>query len=209
MLFRSLYESVDNLWSTLFMTGYLTQRGEANGNRYYLVVPNREIRNIITEHILELFKDNVEKDGQMVNEFCNALLQGKPEKVEQIFTEYMKKTISVRDTFVRKPTKENFYHGILLGILSFKGGWMVSSNKESGDGYSDILIRIDDVNIGIVIEIKYAQDGKEEAECKEALRQIIDKHYTEALERDGIHKIMKYGIACNVKRCRVMLETIE
>ena len=86
---------------------------------------------------------------------------------------------------------------------------MVSSNKESGDGYSDILIRIDDVNIGIVIEIKYAQDGKEEEECKEALRQIIDKHYTEALERDGIHKIMKYGIACNVKRCRVMLETIE
>ena len=86
---------------------------------------------------------------------------------------------------------------------------MVSSNKESGDGYSDILIRIDDVNIGIVIEIKYAQDGKEEAECKEALRQIIDEHYTEALERDGIHKIMKYGIACNVKRCRVMLETIE
>ena len=208
LTYRELYESVDNLWSTLFMTGYLTQRGEANGNRYYLVVPNREIRNIITEHILELFKDNVEKDGQMVNEFCNALLQGKPEKVERIFTEYMKKTISVRDTFVRKPTKENFYHGILLGILSFKGGWMVSSNKESGDGYSDILIRIDDVNIGIVIEIKYAQDGKEEAECKEALRQIIDEHYTEALERDGIHKIMKYGIACNVKRCRVMLETI-
>lgn len=206
LTYKEMYSSMDHLWSMLFMTGYLTQRGRAEGNRYDLAVPNREIRNIITEHILTMFKESVEKDGEMVNEFCSALLQGEPNEVERIFTEYINKTISVRDTFVRKPTKENFYHGILLGILSFKGGWSVSSNRESGDGFSDILIRIDDVDVGIVIEVKYAQDGKEEAECRRALEQMIDKRYTDSLHQTGIHRILKYGIACNTKRCRVMLE---
>lgn len=188
------------------MTGYLTQRGEADGNRYHLAIPNREIRNIMTEHILKLFKNDVKKDGEKVNSFCNALLNGKPEVVEQIFTEYMKKTISVRDTFVRKPTKENFYHGILLGILSFKEDWLVLSNRESGDGFSDILIQIEDEEVGIVIETKYTEDGNLETDCKKALKQIVDIKYTEALKQQGIHKILKYGIACCKKTCRVMLE---
>lgn len=203
--YKELYDSMDHIWSTLFMTGYLTQRGEPNGNRYNLVIPNREIRNIITERIMKLFKDGVEKDGEMVNNFCNALLDGKPETVEQIFTTYMKKTISVRDTFVRRPTKENFYHGILLGILSFKGGWMVTSNKEAGDGFSDIMIMIEDSNIGIVIEVKYAEDGNLEAECRKALEQMQKKRYEEAFIDTDIHNILKYGIACNRKKCRVLL----
>lgn len=203
--YKELYDSMDHIWSTLFMTGYLTQRGESNGNRYNLVIPNREIRNIITERIMKLFKDGVEKDGEMVNNFCNALLDGKPETVEQIFTTYMKKTISVRDTFVRRPTKENFYHGILLGILSFKGGWMVTSNKEAGDGFSDIMIMIEDSNIGIVIEVKYAEDGNLEAECRKALEQMQKKRYEEAFIDTDIHNILKYGIACNRKKCRVLL----
>lgn len=209
LTYKELYDSMDNIWSTLFMTGYLTQRGEPNGNRYNLVVPNREVRNIITERIMKLFRDDVEKDGEMVNNFCNALLNGKPETVEQLFTAYMKKTISVRDTFVKKPTKENFYHGILLGILSFKGGWMVTSNKETGDGFSDIMVRIDDSDTGIVIEIKYAEDGELEAECCKALEQIQTKRYEEAFLEADVHKILKYGIACNRKNCRVLLETIN
>lgn len=209
LTYKELYDSMDNIWSTLFMTGYLTQRGEPNGNRYNLVVPNREVRNIITERIMKLFRDDVEKDGEMVNNFCNALLNGKPETVEQLFTAYTKKTISVRDTFVKKPTKENFYHGILLGILSFKGGWMVTSNKETGDGFSDIMVRIDDSDTGIVIEIKYAEDGELEAECCKALEQIQTKRYEEAFWEADVHKILKYGIACNRKNCRVLLETIN
>lgn len=205
LTYKELYSSIDNLWSTLFMTGYLTQRGEFSGNRYNLVIPNREIRNIITNHILKKFKENVKDDGKTVSDLCDALLNQNPEKVESIFTEYMKKTISIRDTFAQKPTKENFYHGLLLGILGFKENWSVMSNRESGDGFGDILIRIEDEDVGIVIEVKYADDGNLQGECEKALQQIIDIRYTEALEQEGIHTIIKYGIACYRKKCKVLM----
>lgn len=209
LTYKELYSSIDNLWSTLFMTGYLTQRGAPDGNRYNLVIPNREIRNIITNHVLKMFKDNIKNDGKMLNEFCNALLNRRADEVEQIFTEYMKKTISIRDTFVRKPTKENFYHGMLLGILGFKENWSVMSNRESGDGFSDILIRIEDEDVGIVIEVKYAEDGKLEEECEKALRQVVDLRYAEEIEQEGIHTILKYGIACYKKKCKVVMRAEE
>ena len=205
LTYKELYSSIDNLWSTLFMTGYLTQRGEFSGNRYNLVIPNREIRNIITNHILKMFKENVKDDGKTVSDLCDALLNQNSEKVESIFTEYMKKTISIRDTFAQKPTKENFYHGLLLGILGFKENWSVMSNRESGDGFGDILIRIEDEDVGIVIEVKYADDGNLQGECEKALQQIIDIRYTEALEQEGIHTIIKYGIACYRKKCKVLM----
>ena len=205
LTYKELYSSIDNLWSTLFMTGYLTQRGESSGNRYNLVIPNREIRNIITNHILKMFKENVKDDGKTVSDLCDALLNQNPEKVELIFTEYMKKTISIRDTFARKPTKENFYHGLLLGILGFKENWSVMSNRESGDGFGDILIRIEDEDVGLVIEVKYADDGNLQGECEKALQQIIDIRYTESLEQEGIHTIIKYGIACYRKKCKVLM----
>ena len=205
LTYKELYSSIDNLWSTLFMTGYLTQRGKPSGNRYNLVIPNREIRNIITNHILKMFKENVKDDGKTVSDLCDALLNQNPEKVELIFTEYMKKTISIRDTFAQKPTKENFYHGLLLGILGFKENWSVMSNRESGDGFGDILIRIEDEDVGIVIEVKYADDGNLQGECEKALQQIIDIRYTEALEQEGIHTIIKYGIACYRKKCKVLM----
>ena len=205
LTYKELYSSIDNLWSTLFMTGYLTQRGGSSGNRYNLVIPNREIRNIITNHILKMFKENVKDDGKTVSDLCDALLNKNPEKVELIFTEYMKKTISIRDTFAQKPTKENFYHGLLLGILGFKENWSVMSNRESGDGFGDILIRIEDEDVGIVIEVKYADDGNLQGECEKALQQIIDIRYTEALEQEGIHTIIKYGIACYRKKCKVLM----
>lgn len=206
LTYNELYASMDNLWSTLFMAGYLTHKGRVDTKRFRLAVPNREIRNIITEQVLALFKQNVEKDGQLLNDFCTALSDGHTDEVERLFSEYMKKTISVRDTFARKELKENFYHGLLLGILGFKAGWSVMSNRESGNGYSDIMIMIDDAEIGIVIEVKYAESHDLEAVCKDALKQMIDKRYTEYFEQQGIKKILKYGIACRVKECKVMLE---
>ena len=205
--YKELYNTSENLWSTLFMTGYLTQRGKADGNRYNLVIPNREVRNIITEHILVKFRQDIKKDGQMVQRFCQALANGQAQQVEQIFATYMSKTVSVRDTFVRRAIRENFYHGILLGILSFKDGWTVTSNRESGNGFSDILIQIDDSDTGIVIEVKYTEEGKSmESDCKEALKQIDEKNYTETLYQAGVKRILKYGIACQIKDCKVMLE---
>ena len=205
--YKELYSTIDNLWSTLFMTGYLTQRGSEDDGRYRLVIPNREIRNIVTDNILSLFQDEVKKDGQMANAFCQALMEGKEKEVERLLTAYMGKTISIRDTFVRKSIKENFYHGILLGILSFKTGWEVSSNRESGTGFSDILIEIDDSDIGIGIEVKYSDDEDQlEKDCKEALKQIKDRDYTQKLRDAGFHKILKYGIACQIKTCKVLVE---
>ena len=141
----------------------------------------------------------------MVNKFCNALLCGNPETVESVLTEYLKKTISVRDTFVRKPAKENFYHGILLGLLRFKENWIIKSNAESGIGYSDILIKIPENRIGIVIELKYADDRNLDAACDKALAQIEDQQYAASLEEDGMKTIIKYGIACYKKECKVKL----
>lgn len=205
--YKELYSTIDNLWSTLFMTGYLTQIGSEDDGRYRLVIPNREIRNIVTDHILSLFQDEVKKDGQMANAFCQALMEGKEKEVERLLTAYMGKTISIRDTFVRKSIKENFYHGILLGILSFKTGWEVSSNRESGTGFSDILIEIDDSDIGIVIEVKYSDDENQlESDCREALKQIKDRDYPQKLRNAGFHKILKYGIACQIKTCKVLVE---
>lgn len=205
--YKELYSTIDNLWSTLFMTGYLTQRGSEDDGRYRLVIPNREIRNIVTDNILSLFQDEVKKDGQMANAFCQALMEGKEKEVERLLTAYMGKTISIRDTFVRKSIKENFYHGILLGILSFKTGWEVSSNRESGTGFSDILIEIDDSDIGIVIEVKYSDDEDQlEKDCKEALKQIKDRDYSQKLRDAGFHRILKYGIACQIKTCKVLVE---
>lgn len=195
LTYKELYDSTENLWSILFMTGYLTMRGEPDGRRYDLVIPNQEIRNIVTTHIMALFREMVRKDGELLNAFCAALQDGRVDKVKTIFTEYLQKTISVRDTFVRNDLKENFYHGILLGILGFKTDWIVRSNRESGLGFSDISITSDDTELGIVIEIKYAEADALERESQKALEQIEDKNYAEQMKQDGVKMILKYGIA--------------
>ena len=120
--------------------------------------------------------------------------------MERLFTDYLKQTISIRDTFVQKPTKENFFHGIFLGILGFKDGWFVKSNQESGEGYSDILVKIEDEDIGLVIEVKYAQRGELDSACEKALAQIDGKGYISELREEGYHTVYKYGIACFRKR---------
>ncbi len=150
LTYQDMYTSIDNIWSVLFTTGYLTQRGRTDGNLFRLVIPNLEIRNIFTTQIMSWFKENAAKDGKTLNLFCEALKQGNAEKVEEYFTGYLKKTISIRDTFVRKDLKENFFHGILLGILGLKEQWAVFSNRETGEGYSDILIETEK-ETGIII----------------------------------------------------------
>ena len=137
---------------------------------------------------------------------CEALERGEDEKVEQLLNEYMAQTISIRDTASRKNDKENFYHGILMGVLSFRTGWTTQSNMESGNGYSDIVIWSADSDIGIVLELKYAEDGLTDRVCKKALEQIEKNNYADVLRRKGCCEILKYGIAFYKKSCRVMLE---
>lgn len=206
LTYKDMYASLDNLWSVLFTTGYLTQRGKPEGNRFQLAIPNMEIRNIFTAQIMDFFKENVPKNGDALREFCEALKTGNAKSVEKILSEYLRRTVSIRDTFVKKPMKENFYHGFLLGILGFGDSWSVSSNRESGDGYSDILVETDDGETGIVLELKYAEDGNLDAACKKALKQIEQKRYGEELEEEGILHILKYGIAFYKKRCRVVFD---
>ena len=206
LTYDHIYDSIDNIWSVLLTTGYLTQRGNLDGKRYQLAIPNMEIRNIFTEQIMAMFKENTKRDGEKLQEFCDALEAGKAVEVERLFEEYLKRTISIRDTFVRKPTKENFYHGIMLGILGFKTDWYVKSNREAGNGFGDIIIKIEDKGIGIIIELKYAEDAKLSAECESAMKQIEDTGYTTELKDAGFYKILKYGIACYKKKCKVVFE---
>lgn len=206
LTYDNLYETAGNLWSVLFMTGYLTMRGKPVGRRVELAIPNMEIRNIFTEQIMSMFKEEVGKDGKRLEEFCGALRDGKAGEVERLLNAYLGKTISIRDTFVRKPQKENFYYGILLGILGFKEDWYVKSNRESGDGYSDLVVRIEREEIGIIIEVKYAEKGNFEAACREAMEQIEKDGYTAELREDDFRSIYKYGIACFKKKCKVVIE---
>lgn len=205
LTYPEMYQSLENVWSLLFMTGYLTQRGRVDARRYQLAIPNLEIRDIFQTQIMESFKEKVKKDGTTLSQFCEALRNGEEKKVEDIFTSYLKKTISIRDTFVRKATKENFYHGILLGILGVKEEWGVFSNQETGEGYSDILIETEDGDMAILIELKYANDGNLDQACERALKQVEDRKYDEELRENGVNKILKYGIACYMKRCKVKL----
>lgn len=205
LTYKDMYSSIDNLWSVLFTTGYLTQRGRPERKHFNLAIPNMEIREIFTEQVMEFFKENIRKNGEAVNAFCDALKDGDAEGVEKGFMNYLRKTISIRDTFVKKSMKENFYHGILLGLLGSQDAWGISSNKESGYGYSDILVEVDDEKTGIVIEMKYAEDENLEAGCREALEQIKKNRYEEFLHEEGMEHILRYGIACYKKKCRVML----
>lgn len=203
LTYHEIYDSVNHLWSMLFMTGYLTRQESADGDRYKLVIPNLEIRSIFIRQIMAMFKKEVAKDGKLLESFCNALEQGNAAEVEKLFSSYLKKSISIRDTFVQKTLKENFYHGILLGILGYKDGWILKSNKESENGYSDIWIYDEEKELGIIIEVKYAEESQFEVVCREAIAQIDKNRYAEELREEGCHSILKYGIACYKKRCQV------
>ena len=212
LTYRELYDSIDNLWSVLFTTGYLTKRRETDTNTYELVIPNQEIRLLYNEQILEWFQEETQKDASALDAFCDAFRRGDPEAIQKQFNAYLRKTIGIHDTAVRKSKKENFYHGILLGLLSHREDWIIRSSAESGEGYSDILIEIIDDDseaaTGIIIELKYSESRDLETKCLEALRQIEDNDYAEQLLDDGMDTILKYGIACRKKACMVRMAPI-
>ncbi len=204
LTYRDLDSDIDNLWSILFTTGYLTQDGEDEEGISSLAIPNREIRWIYVQQIRKWFKDESRKDTQKLENLRRAFEENNTAAIEKEFAFYLRKTISIRDTNVKKEMKENFYHGVLLGLFGNMDGWKVKSNAESGDGYSDISVEVEDQEIGIVIELKYAENAAFDSACREALEQIHDNHYEEALADDGMTTIYRYGIACYKKRCRVI-----
>lgn len=205
LTYDELDDKIENLWSALFTTGYLTQQGRTESGKYRLTIPNKEIRNLFTRKIREWFSDVSRKDGRTLEAFCNAFMEENPEKIEQLLGDYLWNTISIRDTAVAKDKKENFYHGILLGLLGYKSTWIIKSNAESGTGYSDILVEVPDDRTGMVIELKYAENGDMDAACREALQQIEDREYIARLKQDGMRNFIKYGIACYKKDCRVVV----
>jgi len=204
LTYRDLDSDIDNLWSILFTTGYLTQDGEDEEGISSLAIPNREIRWIYVQQIRKWFKDESRKDTQKLENLRRAFEGNDTTAIEKEFAFYLRKTISIRDTNVKKEMKENFYHGVLLGLFGNMDGWKVKSNAESGDGYSDISVEVEDQEIGIVIELKYAENAAFDSACRETLEQIYDNHYEEALADDGMTTIYRYGIACYKKRCRVV-----
>lgn len=208
LTYRDLDSKIDNLWSFLYTTGYLTQQGEDDNGLTELVIPNREVRWIYIEQIQDWFEEETLKDSQKLTAFCNAFLENDISAIEEGFNAYLRKTISIHDTNTKKEMKENFYHGILLGLLGNMDGWDVRSNAESGEGYSDIRIEIEDKETGILIELKYAENAAFDTSCRAALQQIRDRDYAESLIDDGMKTIYRYGIACYKKRCRVISDSL-
>lgn len=206
LTYRDIDESDENLWSVLYATGYLTgkQVGQADADLFQLWIPNGEIRKLFADLVEEWFQETALADSARINRFCAAFPAADVAAIQEMLQDYLWDSISVRDTAVRKNQKENFYHGMLLGLLRSQGNWLVKSNAEMGEGYSDITVQTPD-RIGIVIELKYAEDGNLESSCKAALAQIEDRKYGEGLKRRGVKKLLQYGIAFYEKECLVVM----
>ncbi len=204
LTYQELDTSIENLWSVLFITGYLTQKEQIDSNRYKLAIPNEEIKGLFIRQIREWFKESTRKNSGTLKCFCDAFVKKDVDTLNKLFNDYLWNMISVRDN-ATKEKKENFYHGILLGLLRYREDWILKSNAESGNGYSDILIEIPESRSGIVIELKYAENGKLKEGCIEALEQIEEKQYVGRLKEDGMRTIIKYGIACYKKECLIVL----
>ena len=210
LTYNEIDNSIDNLWSVLFTTGYLTQAGKVERSVYKLIIPNREVREVFILQIQEWFKETVVHDEKPMQAFCKAFLDGNAEEIQKRLTVILGKMISILDTKAKDEQKENFYHGLLLGLLRSEPNWLILSNVESGEGFSDILIEPEDPDAGMVIEVKYSPTlaGMESA-CQAAMAQIKEKHYDERLRNEGRENITAFGIAFWKKRCRVCFEKLD
>ena len=204
LTYREVEDSIDNIWSVLYSTGYLTCRRRVPGKKMELALPNREVRERVIDLVKDWFEETIQADMGRINRFCAAFPNGDVSTIQDMLHDYLWDSISVRDTAVRRNMKENFYHGMLLGLLRSQGSWLVKSNAETGEGYSDISIQTPE-RVGMIIELKYADDGNLEAACAEALNQIEEKKYAEGLKRSCTKKIIKYGIAFCEKECLVVM----
>lgn len=203
LTYRDVEDSIDNVWSVLYSTGYLTLKERLNGKQVKLALPNREVRELFIDLVKEWFQETTLADSARIHRFCAAFPAEDVSTIQDMLHDYLWDSISVRDTAVRMNRKENFYHGMVLGLLQSQGNWRVQSNDETGTGYSDISISTRE-RTGIVIEIKYANDGNLDGACAEALKQIEDRNYAEGLRRRGMKKIIKYGMAFYKKECMVV-----
>ena len=209
LTYNEIDNSIDNLWSVLFTTGYLTQAGKVERSVYKLIIPNREVREVFILQIQEWFKETVVQDEKPMQAFCKAFLDGNAEEIQKRLTVILGKMISILDTNAKDEQKENFYHGLLLGLLRSEPNWLILSNAESGDGFSDILIEPEDPDAGIVIEVKYSPTlAGMESVCEAAMNQIKEKRYDERLRNEGREHITAFGIAFCKKRCRVVFEKL-
>lgn len=209
LTYNEIDNSIDNLWSVLFTTGYLTQAGKVERSVYKLIIPNREVREVFILQIQEWFKETVVQDEKPMQAFCQAFLDGNAEEIQKRLTVILGKMISILDTKAKDDQKENFYHGLLLGLLRSDPTWSILSNAESGYGFSDILIEPEDPDAGIVIEVKYSPTlAGMESMCVTALEQIKSKRYDERLRNEGRENVTAFGIAFCKKRCRVVFEKL-
>ena len=216
LTYDELDKNIGNLWSVLFTTGYLTKAGEvrlpdSERYAYKLVIPNKEVREVFVLQIQEWFKAVVAKDDDTMKLLSRAILDKDEKQIARQLNIVMSRMISILDTKASDDMKENFYHGLLIGLLRGSNpGWLIKSNRESGDGFSDILIKPEDPDAGIVIEVKYAKEMISlDAACEAAMAQIKEKRYDEALRDEGRCDILAYGIAFCRKRCRVVGEKIN
>ena len=209
LTYDEIDNSIDNLWSVLFTTGYLTKNGDVENGMYRLIIPNKEVREVFLLQIRDWFDQVVANDHASTEKINRDFLEGKTDDIQQELTMFLGETISVLDTKARNEEKEIFYHGILIGILKNYSGWAVKSNRESGDGYADILLKPKNPDVGIVIELKYAHSMNElDKACERAMEQIKNHRYDTELREDGRNDILAYGIAFCKKRCKVVVEKL-
>ena len=210
LTYDEIDNSIDNIWSVLFTTGYLTQVGMTEQGAYKLVIPNKEVREVFRFQIQEWFKDNIECNTDRLTDFWNSMKEGKTKEIEHYLNWTLSNSISVFDTKAQETEKENSYHTLLVGLLTGNSDWVVRSNVEAGEGFADILVEPEDPDVGIVIELKYSKEaaGLEKA-CEKAIKQIKDRRYYEYLRNDGRSDITLYGIAFYKKRCKVIVEKMN
>ena len=209
LTYDEIDNSIDNIWSVLFTTGYLTRLGKAENGVYKLIIPNQEVREVFVLQIREWFNQIVANNRASTDKINQGFLEGEAETIQQELTMFLGETIRVFDTKARNEEKEIFYHGIVLGLLRCESEWLIQSNIESGDGLVDILIETEDPDAGIIIELKYAQtfQGLSKA-CENAMRQIRERRYDERLRNEGRNDILAYGIAFCRKRCKVVVKNL-
>jgi hypothetical protein len=209
LTYDEIDNSIDNIWSVLFTTGYLTRLGKAENSVYKLIIPNQEVREVFVLKIREWFNQIVANNRASTNKINQGFLEGEAETIQQELTMFLGETIRVFDTKARNEEKEIFYHGILLGILKNYSGWVVKSNRESGDGFADILLKPKNPDAGIIVELKYVRSLHDlDQACERALEQIEDRRYDTELREDGRNDILAYGIAFCRKRCKVVVKNL-
>lgn len=208
LTYDEIDKSIDNIWSVLFTTGYLTQVGMTEQGAYKLVIPNKEVRSVYISQIKDWFDQKIVDNAEQMTCFWKAIEDGNAEAIEQYLNQTLSNTISVFDT--KAPEKENSYHTFLAGMLTGNTDWVVKSNVEAGEGFADIIIKPQNPDDGIIFELKYSREasGLDKA-CERAIKQIQDRRYSEYLKNDGRHNMTLYGIAFYKKRCKVVVEKLK